>query len=466
MCCGGTDDGATDDRLAFLFTDRPDNPKSNRVNLPSRGEIVAFLGATRARTFAALDACDLDAPGLTREGYAWIFADQHECQHQETIAELLTLLAPRGDASGEEATIAPAGARMALVPGGEFIMGASTMEAYDNEAQPHVEVVAPFRLAEAPVTVAEWRGFVAEGGYDREALWTAPGWEWAQRARAFGRPEYWTESHHDRHYRGGAGADRRRARDGGLGARGRRLRAMVRGCACPPRSSGSARRHAREGATPGATRSPPPERAVFGLTPGSPQSVTSCGAGGHPRRRPAPGGERLGVDELGFPALPGLPRAPLRRLLEGPYVRRAPRLPGRELGDLARDPAPHLPQLVRSLLAAGLSRAADSPPTHDRVRFRDEALRRRRGHSASRPDARGRRGVVAHRAERVRQVHARADDPRAHRADLGARRRERARRGRGERPRPAAPGGLRDPGRRALPAPHEPGQRGRSWPAI
>src|SRR5947209_6003062 len=78
-----------DDHLSFLFADLPENPKDNRVHLPSRAQIVEYLAITRKRALDALSNAELDesSPYL-REGYAFDFAVQHECQHQETICEM------------------------------------------------------------------------------------------------------------------------------------------------------------------------------------------------------------------------------------------------------------------------------------------------------------------------------------------------------------------------------------------
>ena len=67
-----------DARLSFLFANLPENPKDNRVHLPSRREIVDYLAATRAATFEALETTDLDSDhALIADGYAWDFAFHH-----------------------------------------------------------------------------------------------------------------------------------------------------------------------------------------------------------------------------------------------------------------------------------------------------------------------------------------------------------------------------------------------------
>src|SRR5689334_702228 len=79
-----------DDHLSFLFADLPENPKDNRVNIPDREGIKKYLSRTRSLVLDALDSADLSSDSkLLRHGYAFDFAIQHECQHQETICEML-----------------------------------------------------------------------------------------------------------------------------------------------------------------------------------------------------------------------------------------------------------------------------------------------------------------------------------------------------------------------------------------
>lgn len=171
-----------DEGLTFLFADRPDNPKENRVNLPDREGLIAYLEETRRRTLAALDEAQIgpDAPEILRHGYAFLFAAQHECQHQETIAELLGLLQrerPREPFAPVDWTPVDL-ARFVALPGGTFRMGECTPETYDNESPAFDAWVAAFRLADAPVTAYEWTEFITAGGYDDRALWSDDGWSW------------------------------------------------------------------------------------------------------------------------------------------------------------------------------------------------------------------------------------------------------------------------------------------------
>lgn len=185
------------EKLRFLFANIPDNPKDARVNLPSREEIVAYLEETRERTLQALDETDLDTDDpLIADGYAWEFAHQHECQHQETIVEMLQLITQRTERAeeaffgSEESHWNPVPMEMRVVPGGIFTMGSNSRHVYDNERDAHDVEVASFVLDVAPVTAAQWLLFMHDGGYRRPELWTPDGWKWREQENAT-TPEYW-----------------------------------------------------------------------------------------------------------------------------------------------------------------------------------------------------------------------------------------------------------------------------------
>ncbi|WP_265101704.1 SUMF1/EgtB/PvdO family nonheme iron enzyme [Fimbriimonas ginsengisoli] len=182
-----------DDELSFLFADLVENPKDNRVNIPDRAGIIEYLERTRRRVLDALDECELECedPYLA-DGYAWEFAIQHECQHQETIAEMLQLIHKQLPSAVIEAVPWQTDLRSEMVdiPGGTFCMGTDDRHVYDNEKEPHEVSVASFRIGRTPVTAFEWTQFMDDGGYRRPELWSEAGWAWrdAEQAEA---PEYW-----------------------------------------------------------------------------------------------------------------------------------------------------------------------------------------------------------------------------------------------------------------------------------
>jgi ergothioneine biosynthesis protein EgtB len=63
--------------------------------------------------------------------------------------------------------------------------------AFDNETPRHREYVAGHALASRPVTNAEYRAFMNDGGYRRAELWLSEGWDWVN-ANAIAAPLYWS----------------------------------------------------------------------------------------------------------------------------------------------------------------------------------------------------------------------------------------------------------------------------------
>ncbi len=191
--CAATGDDPCDERLSFLYADLVENPKDNRVNIPDRQGTLDYLKKTRDFTLRALEAVDLssDHP-LTQDGYAFEFAAQHECQHQETISEMLQLIQKQRSPGLVEPLEwkSERSAEFVSVPGGSFQMGHPDLHGYDNEKDPHEVRVEPFRIAKHQTTAFEWTQFMADGGYERPELWSTEGWSWRQEDNAT-MPEYW-----------------------------------------------------------------------------------------------------------------------------------------------------------------------------------------------------------------------------------------------------------------------------------
>lgn len=196
-----------DEHYTFLFGDLPENPKDNRVNLPSLDEIVAYLEKTRERSFDLLDECDIgcDSPYLA-EAYAWDFALQHECQHQETIAEMMQLIQKEKEKDQEQEQEqereqeqvqrhiweSSLNTEWVDIPAGTFVMGSNERCGYDNEKEEHEVSVAPFSLAKHPVTSYQWSQFIEAGGYQNRKIWSEAGWKWREAEGAL-MPEYWRQ---------------------------------------------------------------------------------------------------------------------------------------------------------------------------------------------------------------------------------------------------------------------------------
>jgi iron(II)-dependent oxidoreductase len=79
------------------------------------------------------------------------------------------------------------------VPGGTHLLGSEPDErafVFDNEKWGHQVTVAPFSIARASVTNAEFAAFVDAGGYRTREFWDADGWAWREREGAE-HPVYW-----------------------------------------------------------------------------------------------------------------------------------------------------------------------------------------------------------------------------------------------------------------------------------
>jgi iron(II)-dependent oxidoreductase len=176
-----------------------------RLDLPTRAQTADYVRAVAGRVAEQVrrpDAIDV----------VHHFA-RYTVHHYDTHAEALTytrhnlgypppVLPGLTDAeppAGAGASAPPAGD--AQVTGGRFPLGARMSDpfVYDNEKWAHIVEVAPFAIARAPVTQADFAAFVEDGGYIDTRLWPDQG-AWLAATGAT-RPLHW---------RGGPGGWRRR----------------------------------------------------------------------------------------------------------------------------------------------------------------------------------------------------------------------------------------------------------------
>ena len=126
----------------------------------------------------------------------------HEQQHQELLlTDLKHLFASNplqpalADAAQQrrQKPLPPAGWRP--LTGGIHEIGAGSEGfAFDNETPRHRVLLQDCALADRPVTNAEYRQFIEDGGYRRAELWLADGWTFVQ-AEQVSEPLYWNAGH-------------------------------------------------------------------------------------------------------------------------------------------------------------------------------------------------------------------------------------------------------------------------------
>ena len=161
--------------------------------LPSQEETLDYMQTVLDRIVKRLDAMEPDE----EETYFHLLALYHEDMHGEAFTYTRqTLGYPRpclletGDWRLETGE-GPLPGDVAI-PGWIFTLGA-TLDlpfVFDNEKWAHPVELRPFKIARAPVTNAEFRAFVEDGGYERREFWGKKGWQWREREGAE-HPIYW-----------------------------------------------------------------------------------------------------------------------------------------------------------------------------------------------------------------------------------------------------------------------------------
>ncbi len=180
-----------------------DNPKPDRVNLPARNEILAYLQTVREQVLAFLEQADFssDHP-LLKDARVLKMLIQHEEQHNEITLLILHLLAAdRHELSssfvseegwgGGEREIPLSPDKMVFIPAGPFFMGSNSQaDTLDNERPQHSVYVGEFLIDRYPITNGEFLPFVMNGGYYGRSWWSDEGWQW-RKENNIEHPLYW-----------------------------------------------------------------------------------------------------------------------------------------------------------------------------------------------------------------------------------------------------------------------------------
>ena len=181
-----------------------ENPKTNRVNLPERLEILAYLRTARETMFSVLEQTDFPhSDRLLQDARIFRMLLQHEVQHQEIITVILQLLAARqerpfsynepknGPEEEGNGNGAPPTHEMVHVPAGSFVMGSNQLaETLDNERSQHEVYVEGFQIDRYPVTNAAFLEFIHNRGYQERSYWSPEGWAWREK-NGIKHPLYW-----------------------------------------------------------------------------------------------------------------------------------------------------------------------------------------------------------------------------------------------------------------------------------
>lgn len=193
---------AFDPAYAYLFNSyyealgpRHARPLRGMLSRPGVEEVAAyrahvdkamldFLDSARSETYQELIELGL----------------QHEAQHQELIvtdikhAFSLNPLKPTYIPAPDHADTSAADMEMLAIPGGIYEVGHTTAGfAFDNESPAHRVLLRDFKIADRPVSNAEYWAFIEDGGYQRPEFWLSDGWTQVQE-QAWQAPAYWTRA--------------------------------------------------------------------------------------------------------------------------------------------------------------------------------------------------------------------------------------------------------------------------------
>ena len=160
------------------------------LGLPPLKETLAYMERVLRRIAEELPAERLSP----EETYFHRLGIYHEDMHAEAMTYTRqTLGYPRPPFAGERPALAGGPCPGDVeVRGGEFVLGATPdlPFVFDNEKWGHPVTVAPYRIARAPVTNAEFAAFVDEGGYDDSRWWSDDGSSW-RKTEGGPHPVYW-----------------------------------------------------------------------------------------------------------------------------------------------------------------------------------------------------------------------------------------------------------------------------------
>ena len=171
------------------------NARRWHLHFPSRQSTLEYLEAVLQRCIERLAGHELNE----REAYFYRLALFHEDMHGETLTHIrqtlgyarpsLSLPDLPPQTGAPDSQFEPHDVE---IPGGSYCLGgtADMPFVFDNEKWAHPVSVAPYRIAAAPVTTADYLRFVEQAGYQERQYWSDEGWEWRLRA-GVQHPAFW-----------------------------------------------------------------------------------------------------------------------------------------------------------------------------------------------------------------------------------------------------------------------------------
>ncbi len=187
-----------DEDFGFLFNSyyeamgpRLARHRRGMITRPSLPDVLAWRAHVDAAIANAADELSPARLALIELGC------HHEMQHQELLlTDILDAMAANPTepalwpAQRAQPSVVAAGGWTDFAGGIHRIGHVGAGFGFDCEGPAHDVLLQPFSLADRLVTNADWADFIADGGYDKPALWLSDGWAWRQ-AEAIVAPLHW-----------------------------------------------------------------------------------------------------------------------------------------------------------------------------------------------------------------------------------------------------------------------------------
>ncbi|SNT23106.1 ergothioneine biosynthesis protein EgtB [Noviherbaspirillum humi] len=163
-----------------------------QLDLPPAGAIRTYCSEVLDRVLDKLSRAEADDATL----YPYRLALAHEDMHGEAFLYTLQTLGLPLSPEAREFVDAPAEAMAQsdiAFPGGTLQVGSDDAESgfsFDNERRRHACHVPAFSIDSSLVTHAQYREFVADGGYENPGYWSSAGKAWLM-AQERSAPAYW-----------------------------------------------------------------------------------------------------------------------------------------------------------------------------------------------------------------------------------------------------------------------------------
>src|SRR5271165_559616 len=182
---------------------------------PSIDAVRDYVNHVRNTLDENLAKLSLDPDAPTRDGFPLStllnVAVEHRLMHVETLAYMLHQLPrdmkqrPKVPYPDSPIPLTPAVAQMVAIPAGTATMGLARDArefGWDNEFEAHTVDVPAFEIDPYKVTNGQFLEFIADGGYETQALWTSKNnnnnddWNW-KTANAISHPLFWKKAGHE-----------------------------------------------------------------------------------------------------------------------------------------------------------------------------------------------------------------------------------------------------------------------------